>query len=612
LSVHREDESQPTDPSGHLRLTAERLWTDCVTVGGLQPDTEYVYSLWRNAACDMPVENLDGLRKSDLRFKTLPADNDAQIDFLMMSCHNPTVATQDGNEGYGVWADIPQIIGQDSNKSVRFALLVGDQVYADKWKDQLLSAPDHATRLKLYLQVYREFWSNIHYRRVLCALPAMMIWDDHDIFDGWGSTADSYESKKSPNMLPNYLDTFKAASEVFRVMQVSRNPPALSEDPRDGYDCCFRMGKWGFVLLDLRTNRNFRLGRLMHEDQAYRIRNWVEQHKADLNGLFVISPVVFTHAAPSLDAVGTYVWPWVMWAVDAFAKKFEWGKGLQRSFNDSLGDIRDDIGDSWGAPENNGQTDMILDFLFEVQNDKEHPLPVVILSGDIHTSGYANVYSSNPEHAKRASIPHITSSSVAYVPFNWILEAVYRHATKTVKLGGKDRYTSQVSHHFCNRSVAVLSIRSTAAGHQLKVKYYLENYPEPQILLFDLDRVSHREHISWASAHAKLFSKKYEPQPKTANLDKLLAITATASGDELDVGNSVVDLMKALGLDSSLGTRKELARKWGYSGRLVGSAEMNTFVRRRLMKQYIDAGGNVPESVRQEVEQALETSKEPS
>ena len=215
-----------------------------------------------------------------------------------------------------------------------------------------------------------------------------------------------------------------------------------------------------------------------------------------------------------------------MKGVDWLAQKFEWGKSLQRSFRESLDDIRDDIGDAWGAPENNAQADLILDFLFEVQNDKEYPLPVVILSGDIHTSGYANVYSSNAEHAKRASIPHITSSSVAYVPFNWITEAVYRHATKTVRLGGKECYSSQASHHFCNRSVAVLSIRPTAAGHQLKVKYYLEDYPEPQILLFDLDRASHRENVTWAAGHSGLFAKNYEPPPKAANVDALLAIKA--------------------------------------------------------------------------------------
>jgi hypothetical protein len=80
----------------------------------------------------------------------------------MMSCHNPTVAHEDGFDGHAIWADIPQIISRNSNKKVRFALLVGDQVYADDWQDRILAAKTDDERLALYLDVYRRFWSHIH------------------------------------------------------------------------------------------------------------------------------------------------------------------------------------------------------------------------------------------------------------------------------------------------------------------------------------------------------------------------------------------------------------------------------------------------------------------
>jgi phosphodiesterase/alkaline phosphatase D-like protein len=114
-----------------------------------------------------------------------------------MSCHNPTVSGADGFDGHAVWADLPQIISRESNKSVRFVLLVGDQAYADDWETQLLDEPNADARLRLYLSAYRRFWSNIHYRRVMCALPAVMMWDDHDITDGWGSRVDSYVGETS-------------------------------------------------------------------------------------------------------------------------------------------------------------------------------------------------------------------------------------------------------------------------------------------------------------------------------------------------------------------------------------------------------------------------------
>jgi len=53
----------------------------------------------------------------------------------------------------------------------------------------------------------------------------------------------------------------------------------------------------------------------------------------------------------------------------------------------------------------------------------------------------------------------------------------------------------------------VVSLRQflVARDHEpemhLKVKYYLEHFPEPQIMLFDLNRSSHRENIVWADKH---------------------------------------------------------------------------------------------------------------
>lgn len=134
-------------------------------------------------------------------------------------------------------------------------------------------------------------------------------------------------------------------------MQASRNPDPLSNEPGAGFDCCFRIGKWGFVLLDLRTNRNLLKHRLMLPEQATRIRAWLETNKKDMHAVFVVSPVVFSHGTPVLDDVAVTVWPWVMRFVDWLASFTKWGKSMRANFNKALGDIRDDIRDSWGAKE---------------------------------------------------------------------------------------------------------------------------------------------------------------------------------------------------------------------------------------------------------------------
>jgi hypothetical protein len=173
------------------------------------------------------------------------------------------------------------------------------------------------------------------------------------------------------------------------------------------------------------------------------------------------------------------------------------------------------------------------------------------------------------------------------------MEAVYRHASKTVTLGKRGVYSSQISHHFCSRSIAVLSIRPTSSGHQLKVKYYLEGYPEPQVLLFDLDRVSHRENIAWVGQE-KLFAKDYAPSV-TFDVEKLLMQKARETGEQLNVRESIVDLMKALGMDSSLGARKRLAQQWGYRGALNGSADMNLWLHQQVTLRFVQSGGHAPD-----------------
>jgi hypothetical protein len=61
---------------------------------------------------------------------------------------------------------------------------------------------------------------------------------------------------------------------------------------------------------------------------------------------------------------------------------------------------------------------------------------------------------------------------------------------------------------------------------------------------------------------------------------------------------SIVDLMKLLDLDSSLGARKELAQELGYTGELNGSAEMNIWLHKQVMAKLMESGGVVPESLK--------------
>jgi 3-oxoacyl-ACP reductase-like protein len=67
-----------------------------------------------------------------------------------------------------------------------------------------------------------------------------------------------------------------------------------------------------------------------------------------------------------------------------------------------------------------------------------------------------------------------------------------------------------------------------------------------------------------------------------------------AQSENLNWKQSIVDLMKALKLDSSLAARKQLAQELGYTGALDGSAEMNIWLHKQVMAKLAEGGGTVP------------------
>jgi hypothetical protein len=85
-----------------------------------------------------------------------------------------------------------------------------------------------------------------------------------------------------------------------------------------------------------------------------------------------------------------------------------------------------------------------------------------------------------------------------------------------------------------------------------------------------------------------------QPAPaQDVDVDAILAEAAAEKEQELNYKTSIVDLMKLLDLDSSLDNRKELAEELGYTGARDGSAEMNIWLHKAVMKKLEENGGKV-------------------
>jgi hypothetical protein len=78
---------------------------------------------------------------------------------------------------------------------------------------------------------------------------------------------------------------------------------------------------------------------------------------------------------------------------------------------------------------------------------------------------------------------------------------------------------------------------------------------------------------------------------------KTLSDLASRNPENLDWKNSIVDLLKLVGHDSSHAAREKLADELGYSGDKSDSAAMNEWLLGRVMDEIKKSGGKLPENL---------------
>jgi len=84
----------------------------------------------------------------------------------------------------------------------------------------------------------------------------------------------------------------------------------------------------------------------------------------------------------------------------------------------------------------------------------------------------------------------------------------------------------------------------------------------------------------------------------TVDVAPILDKAVAAKGEKLEWRTSIVDLMKALDIDSSLSARKELAKELGYTGDTNDSASMNIWLHKQVMAKLAANGGKLPPEIK--------------
>ena len=85
--------------------------------------------------------------------------------------------------------------------------------------------------------------------------------------------------------------------------------------------------------------------------------------------------------------------------------------------------------------------------------------------------------------------------------------------------------------------------------------------------------------------------------PATVDVNAVLNEMASKNSEKLDWKKSIVDLMKLVGMDSSLSARKELATELGYTGNKDDSAAMNVWLHKQVLRKLAENGGKVPQNL---------------
>lgn len=278
-------------------------------VDDLSSGTKYQYQISIN---DMPLSTVAG---EGYRFRTLSGVENSSR-FALISCHgvdawDERIAKNKAPAGttFNMWRILADRV---ESGDVDFAIFAGDQVYMDKDFEGKLG---EANPESIY-DVYYRFWHDPAYQKVISRIPSFLMWDDHDLLDGFGSRNEQFD--KEGNEKGNYSDYRKKLTQAFFEMQAVRNPGDIEFDSKKVQNLSTSIEVNGdhFHIMDLRSERNSFKGALMGKEAWTKLQSNVSGAKNEKRHFFV-SPVTFfrmdEHTEGNIAEFANYLWNTLRW-----------------------------------------------------------------------------------------------------------------------------------------------------------------------------------------------------------------------------------------------------------------------------------------------------------
>lgn len=270
-------------------------------------------------------------------------------------------------------------------------MMGGDQVYADqileenketssiqRWIESGQNTTRKFTDLmeiqveRFYLNLYLRRWSQPEPSRAYSRIPSLMMWDDHDIFDGWGSHDPELQQ------CPVYQGIFEIAAKYFRLFQHHSasldEVPGLLPQPRPGdqnHSVGFHLGALALAALDLRGSRSS--DQVMGRHNMDRFLNWLDCLPDDAEApkhliLMLSLPLMYPAFPDAAEFLLEHVW--------------------------NPGGLHDDLRDHWTSPPHRDEQVRLAERLLKFSREKQ--CRVTIVSGDVHVAATGVIRRTGP------------------------------------------------------------------------------------------------------------------------------------------------------------------------------------------------------------------------
>jgi hypothetical protein len=325
------------------------------------------------------------------QFQFEHARTSAEMRILFGSCMDTEDPKGKGKrrpeKGYGKFVED---LRERAGDPLHLLILGGDQVYTDGFLPARWWLRPAAVESAI-LGCYLDGWTNRPgLARMLAETPSVMMWDDHDILDGYGSHLDeAHEGRveNDPGKLREIV--FPNAAKCFDMLQLRQSIPVTTEELFRNRSWVMRQDTLVLAALDARTERDINQHRIVTQAS---LDAWVREIEAEIDEVgegdahvLLVIPIPLLHLRYS---------------------------GRFQNFLAEIGsDFGDDLMDNWSFSKNLPQE---LRLVKAIASLRQRVRRLVLLSGDSHmaSAGMMVVKSASGE----LTVQQVTSSGLENTP----------------------------------------------------------------------------------------------------------------------------------------------------------------------------------------------------